>query len=324
MDPKEHNILYYEIVGNHDRGATYQQQRHYYDSKMYMVPNAAQFDDENQYEEFQISTLPSVASKKQSSASIKLHASHSVDTCQDTTSMTAGSNDKITKGTMKRRECVVICIFLTVLAVVTIASLAIGALNFREGSKALVAIDALEEDSLNCTAYLLNEIRSLNNQLAQLNADTQGNISKLQSQLVNLYQEMTLVSHSLTLRLGATHSEITHSINQLSSSAYQISTSAFLLSTSASRLSTSASQVSTSISHLSNSAYSLSTSVSSVSSSVYWYSYYTSISLSQLSTSDFSLSSSVNQLLSSVSQVSSSIANRCTITRYYCPPAGPG
>ena len=321
MDPKEHNI-YYEIVGNHNQGATYQQQRHYYDSKIYMVPNAAQFDDESQYEELQISTLPSVASKKQPSASIKLHASHSVDTCQGTTSSTAGSNDKITKGTMKRRECVVICIFLTVLAVVTIASLAIGALSFREGSKALVAIDALEEDY---TAYLLNEIRSLNSQLAQLNADTQGNISKLQSQLVNQYQEMTSMSHSLTLKLGATHSEITHSINQLSSSAYQVSTSAFLLSTSASWLSTSASQASTSISHLSNSAYSLSTSVFLVSSSVYWYSYYTSISLSQLSTSDFSLSSSVNQLLSSISQVSSSIANRCTITRYTCPiPVGPG
>ena len=98
---------------------------------------------------------------------------------------------------------------LTVLTVIIIVALAIGTLGFRESSKAQLAIDALEVDTLNHTSYLLDEIQALNSQLAQLHADIQSNISQIVNQLANQHQEMTFVSRFLTSKLSATHSQIT-------------------------------------------------------------------------------------------------------------------
>ena len=113
------------------------------------VPNSATFDDESQYEELQISTRPPVASKKKPVVPPKQHTSQSVDnvTRQNTITNTAGNNNEI-KGTQKRRGsgCIVIGMFLTVLAVIIIVALAVGALGFRGSSRAQLALDALEED----------------------------------------------------------------------------------------------------------------------------------------------------------------------------------
>jgi hypothetical protein len=46
---EERNV--YEIVGSHNQqGARNEQPTRYCDSKLYMVPNSATFDDESQYE----------------------------------------------------------------------------------------------------------------------------------------------------------------------------------------------------------------------------------------------------------------------------------
>ena len=341
--------MYETVESRNQQGARNEQQTRYCDSKMYMVPNAAMFDDESQYKELQISTYPPVASKKKPVVvPPKQHTSQSVDsvTHQNTVTSTAGNNNEI-KGTQKRRGsgCIVIGMLLTVLAVIIIVTLAIGALGFRGSSRAQIALDALEEDTQNHTSYLLDEIRTLNSQLAQLHADTQSNISHLLNQLANQHQEMISVSRLLNSKFN---SQVTYSIGQLSSSvssqvrritisvsqisrsASQVSTSVRRLSTSASQLSRSAYQASTSVSRLSTSARSISNSVYSVSTSVSRQSRSTSTSLSWLSTSAYSLSSSVSlhrysshysistsvsRLSTSVSRLSSSFVSRCTT---YC------
>ena len=344
---EERNVTnVYKIVGSRNQqGARNEQQTRYCDSKMYMVPNAAMFDDESQYEELQISTRPPVASKKKPVVPPKQHTSQSIDsvTRQNTVTSTAGNNNEI-KGTQKRRGsgCIVIGTFLTALAVFIIVTLAIGALGLRGSSRAQLALDALEEDTQNHTSYLLDEIRTLNSQLSQLHADTQSNISHVLNQLANQHQEMISVSRLLnskfnsqvTYSIGQLSSSvssqvrrITTSVTQLSRSASQVSTSVRQLSTSASQLSRSANQASTSVSRLSTSARSISTSVYSVSTSVSRQSRSTSTSLSRLSTSAHSLSlsvsrhqytsqyiisPSVSRLSTSVSRLSSSFAYRCT------------
>ena len=340
---EERNV--YETVGSRNQqGARneHEQQTRYCDGKIYMVPNAAMFDDESQYEELQISTCPPVASKKKPVVvPPKQRTSQSVDsvTHQNTVTSTVGNNN--IKGTQKRRGsgCIVIGMLLTVLAVFIIVTLAIGALSFRGSSRAQIALDALEEDTQNHTSYLLDEIQTLNSQLDQLRADTQSNISHLLNQLANQHQEMISVSRLLNSKFNSqvTYSirqlsssvssqvrRITTSVSQLSRSASKVSTSVRQLSNSASQLSRSASQASTSVSRLSTSASSISTSVYSVSSSASRQSRSTSTSLSQLSTSlslfvsqhqyssQYSISTSVSRLSTSVSRLSSSFAYRCT------------
>ena len=298
----------YEIVGSHNQGARNEQQRCYYDSNMYVMPNSAQFDDEDQYDELQISTLPPIASKKQSPIS-RQHASNSIDTSiSQGTGLSAnpGSNHKVTKSTKKRRGCVAVCMFVMMLMVITLAAVAIGALSFTRSLKAQITIDTLEEESMNYTSYLLDEIRALNSQLAQLHADTQGNISHLLNRLANQYQEITSVSRSLTSKLSATHSRIMYSISQLS---YSVSSQARTLSTSVSQLSFSVSSqartISTSVRQLSSSvssqARTISTSVNQLANSAH-----------QVSTSVRWLSTSASQLSVSASQVSTSVSHLST------------
>ena len=289
---EERNV--YEIVGSLDQqGARNEQRIRNCDSKVYMVPNAAMFDDESQYEELQISTHPPVASKRKPIVPTKQHASQSVDsvTRQNTITSTGGNNNKI-KGTQKRRgsRCAVVSVLLTMLAVIIIVALAIGALGFRGSSRAQLALDVLEEDTLNHTSYLLDEIRALNNQLAQLHADAQSNIS-------HLLKSVSQLSRSA--------SQVSTSVRQLSTSASQQSTSAYQASTSVSRLSTSARSLSISVYSVSSSASRLSTSGYSLSSSVSRHRY----------SSHYSISTSVRQLSTSVSRLSSSFVNRCTT---YC------
>ena len=246
--------MYETVQSRNQQGARNEQQIRYCDSKMYMVPNAAMLDDESQYEELQISTRPPVANKKKPVVvPPKQHTSQSVDsvTRQNTLTSTAGKNIEI-KGTHKRRGsgCIVIGMLFTVLAVIIIVTLAVGALGFRGSSRAQIALDALEEYTQNHTSYLLDEIRTLNSQLAQLHADTQSNISHLLNQLANQHQEMISVSRLL-------NSKVTYSIGQLSSS---VSSQVRRITTSVSQISRSASQVSTSVRQLSTSASQLSTS----------------------------------------------------------------
>ena len=295
--------MYETVQSRNQQGARNEQQIRYCDSKMYMVPNAAMLDDESQYEELQISTRPPVANKKK--PVVVPPTSQSVDsvTRQNTLTSTAGNNTEI-KGTQKRRGsgCIVIGMLFTVLAVIIIVTLAVGALGFRGSSRAQIALDALEEDTQNHTSYLLDEIRALNSQLVQLHADSQSNISHLLNQLAHQHQEMTSISRFLISKLQT----ITTSVSQLSHSAYQVSTSVSQLSTSARSVSNSVYSVSSSVSRQSRS---MSTSLSRLSTSVYSLS--SSVSLHQYS-SHYNISTSISRLSTSVSQLSSSFVSRCT------------
>ena len=229
----------YETACSLKHGARYVN-RGYID-KMYMVPNAAQYDEDNEYEDLQISTAPS---KKQSVSERGKQASQNAGT---------GADNRV----RVKRACILICILLTALAVITFVALAVGALSLRVNSKA--------DESLQ------DEIRSLKSLLVQLHSDTQRNISQLRSQLSDQRQQITSVSRSLTSRLSATHSLIAFSISQVSSSVYSMGTSVYSMGTSVSRLSTSAYSLSNSEYWLSYSASRLSTSVYSLSTSVALY-----------------------------------------------------
>ena len=141
----------YETVATHNQGASYER-RGGNDGKMYMVPNTARLDEENQYEELQIGTAPS---KKQSAS-------------QQCTSLGADlgvrTKDKVIE---KKRGCIAICMLITVLAVITFTALAVGALSLKGSSKAQLAVDALTEESVNYT-YLMDEISALKSLLCSV------------------------------------------------------------------------------------------------------------------------------------------------------------
>ena len=272
---EDHNP--YENVGSLKQGARNEHvQRGYTDSKMYMVPNAAQYDEDNEYEELQISTDPS---KKQLASEQGKHASKSTNT---------GADYRVKDIIEKKRGCIVVCILLTVFAVIILIALAVGALSLRGSSKADASLNRLHD-----------EMRSLNSQFVQLHSDAQRNISQLMSQLSRLS-----ITHSLSInRLSNSAYQVSISVSRVSTSVSRLSNSAYSLSTSGYSVSSSASRMSTSISRLSTS---LSSSVSRLSySSVYSL----STSVRRLSTSVSQLSyTSVRQLSTSVSIVSASVA----------------
>lgn len=323
----------YEIVGSHNQGAR-NEQRGYSKSKLYMVPNAAQYDDENQYEELQISTLPP-SEKQTPSAQL---ASQGLNNRLGTSS---GTNDrnKDTK-TRRSRGCIAICMLLTVLAVITLTALAVGVLGFKESSNAQLAIDALAETQPSYT-YLTEEISALKSLLVQLNSDTQKNISQLDSRMrqdVNTAQQSINAIRGSQSSIWRSYSTVSNRVNTISSSVTVLYSTASHLSTSVSRLSNSANSASssisrlsyTSVSRLSSSATQLSISASSVSFTVSQLSYSASrnsysisrfsyYSISRLSTSVSSIryysisriSTSIRSLSLSVSRLSTSIT-RCT------------
>ena len=85
----------------------------------------------------------------------------------------------------KNKVCIATYIFLTVLAVMVVIALAVGALGVRESSKAQIAIDALKRDFMNnCTCNTTSMVSEMKKELA---ADIQSyhNTSHSKSQLVS-------------------------------------------------------------------------------------------------------------------------------------------
>ena len=289
-------------------------------SPVYMVPNPEMLDKENEYEAIQTNTL------------------ESTDTNQSTNSArVTTSKDDIVRHIGKRRGCIVICILMTVIAMITFVALVIGALSLRGNSTTQMA-SAQSQDYNNLS--MIEELNALKSLISQLNLETQQNISQLHHRL-SLSGYLFSVSAS---RLSTSVYSASSSINRLSTSVYtassrvvsnsitisRLSASASQLSTSLrtassrnsitiSRLSTSASQLSTSlhsassrnsitISRLSASASQLSMSLRTASSSAYW----NSFTISRLSTSATRLSTSLSTASSraywnsySISRVSS-------------------
>ena len=226
---------------------------------VYTVANPDLLDKENEYELLQTNTLPS---KKQSPS--EQHTNQS-------TNSTGGTNRCIEK----KRWCIAICILMTVVAVITLAALAVGALSLRGSSNAQLASAQGAQDY----TYLMEEISALKSLLSQLNLETQQNISQLNDKL-------SFSGYALSVsasRLSTSAYSASSSIRRLSTTLYTASSRAYWNSYSVSRLSTSATRLSTSLYTASSRAYWNSYSVSRIS-------FYT---VSTLSTSVSRLSSSL-------------------------------
>ena len=232
---------------------------------VYMVPNPEMLDKENEYEKIQTNTIEST---KQPSSEQQTNQSKN-------SARVATSKDDIEWHIGKRRGCIIICILMTVMAVIMFAALAIGALSLRGNSTTQMASAQASQDYKN----LVEELNALKSLISQLNLETQQNISQLHDQL-SLSGYLFSVSAS---RLSTSASSASSSINQLSTSVFTASTRAFWNSITISRLSTSASR--------------LSTSLLTASSRAYWNSY----SISRMSSFTMSsLSSSVRRLSTSL------------------------
>ena len=107
---------------------------------VYMVPNPEMLDKENEYEAIQTNTLKST---KQPSS--KQHTNQSINSARVTT-----SKDDIVWYIGKRRGCIVICILMTVIAVITFVALAIGALSLR-GNSTILKWQALKHHKITTT-----------------------------------------------------------------------------------------------------------------------------------------------------------------------------
>jgi hypothetical protein len=233
---------------------------------VYAVPNPEMLDQENEYEALQTDTLKS---SKQPSRS-EQHTNQDKNSAR----VTVTSKDVCHTGT--KRGCIVICILMTVMGVITFVALAIGALSMRGSSTAQLASAQASQDY----THLMEEISALKSFISQLNMETQQNLSKL-------HDRLSSSGYSLSL-----------SANSLSNSAYLASLSINRLSTSVSTASSRASRNSYTASRLSSSAIRLSTSLFTASSRAYWNSY----SISWMSRY------TVSSLSSKVSRVSTSLA----------------
>lgn len=232
---------------------------------VYMVPNPDTLDKDNEYAALQTNTLES---KKQSPSE------HHTD--QNTVTVADGVREKdVNKGIGGKRGCIAICILMTVVAVITLVALAIGALSLRGTSDAQIESAQASQEY----THLMEEISTLKSFINQLNLETQQNISQLDDKLSSSGYSFSISAS----RLSTSAFSASSSIRQLSTSASTASVSAYLNFHSASRLSSSASRLSTSL-------FIASSRASRNSYSVSWMSHY---SVSRLSTSVSRLSRSL-------------------------------
>ena len=224
---------------------------------VYMVPNPDTLDKDNEYAALQTNTLES---KKQSPSE------HHTD--QNTVTVADGVREKdVNKGIGGKRGCIAICILMTVVAVITLVALAIGALSLRGTSDAQIESAQASQEY----THLMEEISTLKSFINQL--------SQLDDKLSSSGYSFSISAS----RLSTSAFSASSSIRQLSTSVSTASVSAYLNFHSASRLSSSASWLSTSL-------FIASSRASRNSYSVSWMSHY---SVSRLSTSVSRLSRSL-------------------------------
>ena len=202
---------------------------------VYMVPNPDLLDKDNEYEALQTNALPS---KKQSPSEQLQHANQS--------DSPGGTNNQ-GKCTGKNRGCIGICILLTIIVVITLAALAIGALSLRGSSNAQLSSAQASQDY----THLMEEISALKSLLSQMSLETKRNISQLDNRLSSSVYSLS----SSASRLSTSAYVASSSINRLSTSVYIASSRAYWNSYSVSRISYST------VAPLSSSVFRLSTSL---------------------------------------------------------------
>ena len=189
----------YEFVSIQDQGASDNISRGTcIGNQMYMAPNVAQYDRENEYEPLysQINILP--ASAKQSPSRQQEYQSNAEVTATD---------DLVKK---KRPGCIAVCIVLTTFGVIVFVALAVGALGLRGSSNAQFVIARQSQDY----THLMEEISALKSVLSQLKYETNKNISRLSS---SAYMAFSQLSTSVPiLSIYRVHSSPVHSNQHMS------------------------------------------------------------------------------------------------------------
>ena len=219
---------HYELVGIQSQGVRSEQISRGRNNQMYMAPNVAQYDKENEYEPLQISALP--ASKRQSSSGQQAHQG------------SAGvivTNDLV----KKKRGSIALCVLLTTFGVITFIALAIGTLGLRGSSSAQLATAKQSQDY----AHLMEEISALKSVLSQLNLETKRNISRLSSSAYFASSSISQLSTSV-YTASSRVSWNSYSVSRLSSNASRISRSVYTASSRAYWNSISVTQLSASFS----------------------------------------------------------------------------
>ena len=150
----------YDYVGTNQNLRVQYDQRGY-KNPVYMVPNPEMLDKENEYEALQTNTLEST-----NQPSSKQRTTRSTNSARVTT-----SKDDIVWHSGKKQGCIVICILMTVIAVITFVALAIGALSLRGNSNTQMAVAQASLDY----NKLMEEINALKSLISQLNVETQQN-----------------------------------------------------------------------------------------------------------------------------------------------------
>ena len=156
------------------------------EGEMYLAPLKSHQEKKNEYEKPQISalSLPKMRPPVYECA-INPHQNDPTDPGA------RGIQRELSKTKKKPVWLITACVLMTVFAVLSLIALAIGALSYTAtqsngSSSAQIGTGpmsgAVSGESLNNT-YLLNEIRTLNILIGQLNLETQRNISQLSSQL---------------------------------------------------------------------------------------------------------------------------------------------
>ena len=211
----------YDYVGNQNfKGRN--KQRSDFVNPVYMVPNPDLLDPENEYEKLQTNRLPS----KKTSPS-EQHAN------QSESAIRAGGANNQDKCVSKRRGCIGICILLTIVVVITLAALAIGALSLKGSSNVQLASAKGSQDY----THLMEEVSALKSLLSQLSLETKRNISQMDNRLSSSVYSLSSSASRLSYY---SFSSLSSSVSRLSfSSRYYISPSVSRLSTSVSRLSSS-------------------------------------------------------------------------------------
>ena len=163
------------------------------DGEMYLVPLKSHQEKKNEYEQPQISALSLPKMRPPGPVYECTTNPHQNDHTEinDSGSGAREIQHEVLKMKKKSVWFITICVLMTVFGVLSLIALAIGALSYTAtqssgSSSAQIGtgpmLDAVSGELLNNT-YLLNEIRTLNILVSQLNLETQRNISQLSSQL---------------------------------------------------------------------------------------------------------------------------------------------
>ena len=321
---EEHHI--YEHIGSQTRREIRKTQKSSCGKlSLYTEPNVAMMDHDDLYEEIQLSANLAITKQSQT---------NQLQSKENSTTAVPNTNEKTRDNVKdKKRGFFVVCIFVTVFAVVALAALAVSTLSFRGNSNLQPAVSNGSQDNditylinENNITYLMDEVNGLKSLLAQMNLETLGNISQLDDKLNKQSANIDIIESSITRHSLSGYSlsssvnqmnfEILGNISQLDDKLSTQSANIDTISSSITWLSQSGYSLSTSVSqHRYTSIRRISTSVSSASSRAYWNSItigWLSFSVSTVSSRAYLNSRSVRTLSTSVSRLSYTASSRAS------------